>query len=202
MNRNARLRRRLLQRPCAWYSPAQRSHRSDTRLHWHVPRGTQARSPRRVGSRAARRAEPSVVAHLLFHTSLSGKRQLAVSGKRQLARQPARHRPQGAPKGSPRPIGLADEQLGSQRLPGPQQRPKSHRTPPSPATLHHASVASRSGVMGSISRIREPSAKNVSGLSRACLDEDRAWLRFLLWLWLWQCAVALAVAAMGEDGWG
>ena len=179
--------------PCAWYSPAQRSHRLDTRPHhWHVPRGTQTRSPRRVGSRAARRAEPSVVAHLLLQNSLSGKRQLAVSGNRQLAGSPARRRPKGAPEGSPRPIGLVEEQLCSRHLPGSPQRPKSRQAPPSPtkprqapprpATLHHASVASRSGVMGSISRIREPSAKNVSGLSRACVA--------------WACVVAFSAMAV------
>ena len=87
-------------------------HRSDTRLHWHVPRGTQRRSPRRVGSRAARRAEPTVAAHLLLETSLSGKRQLAVSGRSsclgnrgtlRAALQPSPPRSPAAPQVPPSP---------------------------------------------------------------------------------------------------
>jgi len=112
LNRNAYLRRRLRQMPPAWFSPAQRGHRSDTRLHWHVPRGTQRRSPRRVGSRAARRAEPTVAAHLLLETSLSGKRQLAVSGRSsclgnrgtlRAALQPSPPRSPAAPQVPPSP---------------------------------------------------------------------------------------------------
>ena len=183
MNRNAYLRRRLRQMPPAWFSPAQRGHRSDTRLHWHVPMGhTEAVAPKgwlpccaQGGAYGCGAPPPRDQPE--WQKAADCEREEQLPGK-------------------PRHIESSSAAIASQV---PRSAPSPTKPRQAPATLHQASAASRSGVMGSISRILEPSAKNVSGLSRACVAGDRgAWLP-LGGGWQWQCAVALAVAAVGED---
>ena len=94
--------------------------------------------------------------------------------------------------GKPRHIESSSAAIATQV---PRSAPSPTKPRQAPATLHQASAASRSGVMGSISRILEPSAKNVSGFSRACVAGDRgAWLPFeggagsgsVQWRWQWR----------------
>ena len=150
MNRNACLRRRLRQMPSAWFSPAQRGHRSDTRLHWHVPRGTQ-RLPCCAQGGAYGCGAPPPRDQPEWQKAAGCEREEQLPGK-------------------PRHIESSSAAIASQV---PRSAPSPTKPRQAPATLHQASAASRSGVMGSISRILEPSAKNVSGLSRVCVARDR-----------------------------
>ena len=179
MNRNAYLRRRLRQMPPAWFSPAQRGHRSDTRLHWHVPMGhTEAVAPK----------------GWLPCCAQGGAYGCGAPPPRD---QPEWQKAAGCEReeqlpGKPRHIESSSAAIASQVL---CSAPSPTEPRQAPATLHQASAASRSGVMGSISRILEPSAKNVSGFSRACVAGDRgAWLPFeggagsgsVQWRWQWR----------------